>query len=379
MKRLNLYLLTTIACTFGLSAQNLFTNESDLVVINAAVPFVVQGNATNNGTIFNEGDLRLSGDWSNSGDYRSVSGTFILNGSNQVFDPGSSEYNHLGINSSGLVIINDLNIGNSLELINGVVSVASGSRILLTENASLIGGNENAYIDGALFTTTTGDFTFPVGTEFEYLPITLTNILSSDSVGIAAFSSQLEATLPLELDSISPSRYWQVFGNDSVLAQGITLPLMNNTFIENEDEAVIAFAQQPEELLSISGSPVIDGSLAAGSIATTWSILAGFYVVADQSIIGPPISVINVVTSLQDGKHDFLRIENIEFYEGNLVEIFDRQGAKVFEMKGYNNTDRVFRGSANVGSRGVLRTGNYYYTIKLTSSKRESGFVYIKN
>lgn len=361
------------------NAQNLLTNSDGLLAIGQGIPLTVQGGVFNSGTILNEGDLRLSGDWSNSGVYSSVSGTFTLAGQNQIFDPGSSTYEHLVINSSGVVITNDLTISNSMELIDGIVSVVSGSKILLEQTASLSGGNENAYIDGALFTTTTGDFTFPVGTEFEYLSLTLTNIQSDDSVGVQAFSSQLEATLPLELDAYSPNRYWQIIGSESFNAEGLTLPLSNETFVENIDEAVIAFTQQTQEALSIIGTSSSNGDLLTGTISTVGSIHPGYYLIADQSVVGPPITVINVVTPLQDGKHDFLRIENIEFYEDNLVEIFDRQGVKIFEMKGYNNTDRVFRGAANKGSRGTLQTGNYYYTIKLTSSKRESGFVYVKN
>ncbi len=379
MKRFSLTLLLATLLSIEMSAQSLLTNQNALMSIGTNVPFVVEGSVTNSGSILNEGDLRLSGDWSSDGDYSSVSGTFTLNGDNQLFTPGSSVYHHVAINSSGVVIMSDLSISNSLELTNGIVSVVTDSKILLREDATIIGGSETAYIDGALFTTTTGNFTFPVGTEFEYIPITLTNIQSSDSVGVRATSSQLDVSTSREIDAYSPNRYWQIWGGESFNAESITLPIFNESFIESLEEAVIAFTQQVEDPLSIFGVPTTDGSLSSGSISSAGRIASGYYLLADQSVTGPPITVINVVTSMQDGKHDFLRIENIEFYEENLVEIFDRQGVKVFEMSGYNNTDRVFRGNANIGSRSELVTGNYYYTVKLTSSKRESGFVYIKN
>lgn len=379
MKRFSILLLLALASSLELHAQDLLTNESSLVVINPGVPFVVEGSATNRGLILNEGALRLSGDWNNSGDYRSSSGTFTLVGNNQIFDPGVSTYSHLVINSSGMVVTNDLAITTLLELVNGIVSVTTDAKILLQDNASISGGDENAYIDGALFTTSSGDFTFPVGTESEYLPVTLNNIQLSDSVGVLAFSAPLNAAISGELDAYSSNRYWEIRGSDSFASERITLPLFNENFIENSEEAVIAFSTIDEGLVSVLGLPTLEGSPASGFLSTSANILPGYYVIADQSQVGPPITVINVVTTLQDGKHDFLRIENIEFYEDNLVEVFDRQGVKVFEMKGYNNTDRVFRGNSNVGSRGVLPTGSYYYTIKLTSSKREAGFVYLKN
>lgn len=379
MKRFSTILLITIAISLELGAQDLFTNENSLVVINADVPFAVEGNASNSGLILNEGELRLSGDWSNDGDYRSVSGTFTLIGENQIFDPGASSYNQLSINSTGIVITSDLSISNSIELVNGIVSLTSESKILLLEGASITGGNENTYIDGTLFTTTLGNFTFPVGTETEYLPVSLSNIQMNDSVGVRAYSLPLSANLSSEIDAFSQDRYWQIFGSSVFTADAITLPISDENFIVAEDEAGIAFTNDIDGTLSLLGISSIDGTLESGFISSSVNILAGYYVLADQSVVGPPITVINVVTSLQDGKHDFLRIENIEFYEDNLVEIFDRQGVKIFEMKGYNNTDRVFRGSSNVGSRGVLQTGSYYYTVKLTSSKREAGFIYVKN
>jgi gliding motility-associated-like protein len=379
MKRFSTILFICLTCLFKLEAQNLLTNNNSLVVINANVPFTVEGGVSNSGLIHNEGALRLFGDWANSGDYSSVSGTFSLLGENQIFEPGEPTYNNLSINSGGVAITNDLHISESLELINGIVSLVPGSKILMLSDAFISGGNENSYIDGALFTARTGTFTFPVGTEFEYLPVTLTNIHHVDSVGVQAFGSTIEATIPSELDAFSTDKYWQIIGGGSFSSKGVTFPISNESFLENIDEAVVAYTREDGSLLKVLGVPIINGTEEAGSITLSSLIFPGNYVLADKSVGGPPISVVNVVTSLQDGKHDFLRIENIEFYEGNLVEIFDRNGVKVFEMERYNNTDRVFRGSANVGSRGVLQTGSYYYTIKLTSSKREAGFIYVKN
>ncbi|MEP1034677.1 gliding motility-associated C-terminal domain-containing protein [Ekhidna sp.] len=379
MKRFKILLLLIMACFFKLSAQNLLTNDNSLVVVNTGVPFTIEGDLSNSGIIRNEGAMRLHGNWANSGDYSSVSGSFYLIGQNQLFAPGESTYSQLSVKSGGVVILSDLHITESLELIDGIVSIVAGSKVLLQSNARISGGDVNSYIDGSLFTTTQGDFTFTIGTEAEYLPVTLKNIRTTDSVGVKAFNSSLNASISSELDAFSETRYWEVMGGSSFEAQSIGLPLLNESFIESEDEAVIAFTTIDDQILNVLGIPEIVGSLESGTINTPGNILAGYYVLGDQSMIGPPITVINVVTSLQDGKHDFLRIDNIEFYENNLVEIFDRQGVKVFEMTRYNNSDRVFKGSANVGSRGVLQTGNYYYTVKLTNSKRESGFVYIKN
>ncbi|MGM0581504.1 MAG: IPT/TIG domain-containing protein, partial [Bacteroidota bacterium] len=89
------------------------------------------------------------------------------------------------------------------------------------------------------------------------------------------------------------------------------------------------------------------------------------------------IKVFNVVTPNGDGKHDFLKIENITEYPNNIVSIFNRWGDKVFEIKNYDNSRRIFKGISDKGKE--LLTGNYYYVIdKGNREKRISGFLIIK-
>ena len=131
MKRFSTTLLICLTGLFKLEAQSLLSNNNSLVVINADVPITVEGGVSNSGLIHNEGALRLFGDWANSGDYSSVSGTFSLIGENQIFAPGESTYHQLTINSGGIAITDDLKISGSLELIDGIVSITSGSKILM--------------------------------------------------------------------------------------------------------------------------------------------------------------------------------------------------------------------------------------------------------
>lgn len=70
----------------------------------------------------------------------------------------------------------------------------------------------------------------------------------------------------------------------------------------------------------------------------------------------PPIKVFNAVSPNGDGFHDFLEIENIEFYPNNIVIILNRWGAEISRYQGYNNKDIIFN-DAN------LPTGIYFYHI----------------
>ncbi len=360
-------------------SQALLTNANGLLSIDEGVSFTISGNLSNSGTIFNEGAMRLYGDWTNGGDYNSVSGTLSILRMSTI-DNGSSQFSNLVIDTpEGVLATSDLSITQSLTLSNGQLILADNVSIGIKERAIINGGDQSSYINGTLYLSPSEIMNFPIGTDTEYLPVTLENVNADTLVGVRVYGEELTVALSKEIAATSPNRYWRLIGDDTFISERIQLPLANETFIEDEDLVVIGFATDSTSNLEALGNGEFVGSLISGSIATVGNIMAGYYAIASEAITGPPITVINVVTTLQDGKHDFLRIENIDFYENNLVEIYDRAGVKVFEMNGYDNADKVFRGVANVAARGELATGSYYYTIQLTGSKRESGFIYIKS
>ncbi|WP_157943738.1 MULTISPECIES: Ig-like domain-containing protein [Arenibacter] len=78
------------------------------------------------------------------------------------------------------------------------------------------------------------------------------------------------------------------------------------------------------------------------------------------------------------------KINFIELFPENTVEIYNRWGVKVSEIKGYNNNSNAFRGTSN--GRATLRAneelpvGVYFYIIKYVANgdgKTMSGYLYI--
>ncbi|WP_109851820.1 gliding motility-associated C-terminal domain-containing protein [Aquimarina sp. AU58] len=85
-----------------------------------------------------------------------------------------------------------------------------------------------------------------------------------------------------------------------------------------------------------------------------------------------------------DGINEYWEIHNIENYPNNKVSIYNRWGDIVFEVEGYNNTSRVFRGIAN-RKRSLggdkLPEGTYFFNIKIEGShnlKKQTGFLVLK-
>ncbi|CAM1369582.1 protein of unknown function [Tenacibaculum soleae] len=65
-----------------------------------------------------------------------------------------------------------------------------------------------------------------------------------------------------------------------------------------------------------------------------------------------------------DGINEYWEIKEIEQYPKNVVSIYNRWGDMVFEIIGYDNNLRVFRGEANkkkVLGAGALPSGTYFF------------------
>ena len=85
--------------------------------------------------------------------------------------------------------------------------------------------------------------------------------------------------------------------------------------------------------------------------------------------------MLNLLSPNQDGKNDFLFIENIEAYPESLVIIYDRWGTKVYEVSGYKNSmEESFRGFGNLRNKNELTEGTYYFVIRSEGEKLTSGF-----
>ena len=96
----------------------------------------------------------------------------------------------------------------------------------------------------------------------------------------------------------------------------------------------------------------------------------------------------NLLTLNDNSLNDNLKIENIENFPINQIEIYNRFGEIVWKTEYYNNDSNTFKGRANVS--GVyqkdsdLPTGTYYFLLKYYDSYRGKytdlkSFLYINN
>ncbi len=89
--------------------------------------------------------------------------------------------------------------------------------------------------------------------------------------------------------------------------------------------------------------------------------------ILDIEVVGA-LEIFNGLSPNGDGINDIFLLKYIDVVEGaakNKVNIFNRWGDLVFDVKDYNNTDRVFKGESNSGRE--LPSGTYFYTIEFES------------
>jgi gliding motility-associated-like protein len=96
--------------------------------------------------------------------------------------------------------------------------------------------------------------------------------------------------------------------------------------------------------------------------------------------------IYNNVSANGDGVNDYLFIDGIGNYPDNTVEIYNRWGVLVYEIDGYNNNDKSFRGMSDgrvtVNRDDTLPEGTYYYILRYVKpsnneTKEKSGYLYI--
>lgn len=343
----------------------------------------IDGNLTNKGTLTNGGELRISGSWMNLGNYTSEGGEVVFaSDEDQVINHNDQDFDHFILAGGGnKILMESVTINGTLEFESGKLVVEDGSRIVLGPDVILNGTSEESYIIGEVHRQGVGELFYPIGDETNYLPVTLKNVQGDNPmIGIRTFSEQSEQGVGGSLESISNLRYWELLTDNTYQGSNIVLPIVNEGILADEEEATIAQATSDVAKFYDIGRETVTGSVESGFVESAGLALGRYYVIGKSSTDEtlPPIRVINVVTPIQDGKHDFLRIENVELYENNKVEIYNRVGELVFQMENYDNQDRVFRGNGNVINNQELITGNYFYSISLGKNNVTTGYIFLK-
>jgi len=380
------YLIFLILIISHISMAQGLINQGAVISINNGAILSIQGDATNNGTIINNGNFLVSGFWVNNQTYEPGTGDFTLNSSgDQIVNHNAQSFTRLVINGGGnKFFLADLEIIESLDLTNGHLISQNGARIYVAENAIVREGTNQAHVVGPFYQRGNGDKLFPVGNGSLYLPLLLAGVENNtDAIGVLLFEPNPVNQNNESITAINTSRAWSIdlstSNNSTALVE---LPLVNDSFITDINEALVAFAAQGENRYLSLGNAASSGNPLAGFVRSAQRVNnSGFVSTAyfsSEEFTPPTPEVYNVVTPNGDDKHDFLKILHIEYYPQNTVHIFNRWGDELFTLQGYNNADKIFSGKANIKHKNDLPEGTYYYVIDDGLGKKYSGFFLLK-
>ena len=210
-----------IFAVFGimLIAAPLFAQVS--VVVNAGNSVVVTGDV----------EIVVDGDWQNDGTLAADAGTVTFNGnSDQTISnaAGESFYN-LNVNktSGELVLANNVTVKNTLTMESGDIDPGANTLALgeaaegnLIYTDGKVNGSFSRYID-----TNTGSRLFPIGTDTDYRPVTVTYTTAPSSPGTITVShddagSDADIVPPLDDSGYSVDRHSGMFW--TLAASGIS-------------------------------------------------------------------------------------------------------------------------------------------------------------
>jgi len=370
----------------GVGFSQSLTNNGMTISVKSNTIFSVGENATNNGTIINNGSFLIAGAWVNNGIYDAGTGDFTLNSpGDQIVNHNAQSFERLIIRGGGNKIFQaDITINDDITLQDGVLMSTNGARLFISENAQITGGSSSSYIAGPLYMSIQENAFFPIGTTNTYLPVSLSNIDGTNAIlGFEAISPNPVTTFD-GADEISSDYAWQMTVESGTYNNAIiTLPVVNQTFVENMEGVLVMQASSLSDSYVSLGQSNNSGDNISGEVTSESTATGAFFTIgylADEEGDGAleAISVVNAITpATQDGKHDFLKIENIEQHPNNKVSIYNRWGDLVYEVGGYNNNDVIFTGETNVGNRRNLDNGTYFYAIE-AGGEVKSGFFVIR-
>ena len=375
------FLMMIAGCLSGYS-QGLY-NDGSLISVSAQTIFKLPDSLVNNGTLINNGELIISGAWINKGTYTAGEGEINFdNNLTQVINHNDQSIGKLVISGGGKKhFLANITIQSELRLENGILESGNGAKIIMNQGVTVIGASDNSHILGAVEHSGLGDWLFPTGNGTVYLPVNVTNVtdpVASATLSLNELTSGQALSGDPDLAALSTKRYWQLALTGNLNTSKINLPLSGeDELTSNNEMLVVAGSNTGSGPYSSLGKSEFTGTLSSGSLTSDQAPAFSFFTVA--SLTGETgIEVFNAVSPNGDTQNDYMRIRNIELYPGNHVLIYNRWGDKVFEMSGYDNDEKSFKGESNVTGK-KLPGGTYFYSIDLKDgSGRKTGFVALK-
>ncbi|WDF66362.1 gliding motility-associated C-terminal domain-containing protein [Flavobacterium sp. KACC 22763] len=410
------FLLLTglLACQEG-HAQ--FYNEGDVKVdSNTTLSVYEDYDNTALGSFINDGNVYIFKNWNNDGivsfSGSTSKGTTFFNGLDGQFIEGTkqSDFQNIQFDNSfeaaPFYLGTKISVSDKAEFKQGIVDAVTlpGALVIFNENGRHEKAGDQSFVDGKVQKIGKKQFQFPVGAGKFFRPseheAAGDNIYTTQYFHKGAnddyqhsYDDRDESIL-----KINPEEYWEVRqdkGADKIIlsltldydttpADYYNLPPNTKLAIVRWDETKKLWVNENGKLSQpISGEAYshLLTSQVSGYGLFTMAIVKDTGTIEDDGLI-----VYNAVSPNGDGLNDTFHIKGLDNFPDNTLEIYNRWGVKVYDAKGYNESDRMFAGysdgRATINRGEKLPTGTYFYILKYNNGKQvreKAGYLYINN
>ncbi|WP_036156100.1 gliding motility-associated C-terminal domain-containing protein [Maribacter forsetii] len=268
------------------------------------------------------------------------------------------------------------------------------------DNSFYSGENDFSKIEGYAAITNQQNFGFPVGDVQFLRPL----IINSESVNLfakcayyyenpnnppAPLGSFNTNATDLDVNLVNTFEFWRLEGSVPTTA---TLSWNERSTVasltDNVDEVIpVGFSKASQQWVNLVGSIPV-GTVTEGFVTSESFIPDDYEAITLGSSKSPfePLArdvlfIDNFYVSVNgDGVNDNFYIEELEEYDSNFLQIYDRYGLKVFEKTDYVDDFVGFSNQDNVpfGEAEGLPTGVYFYTIYIPEDDLNyQGFLYL--
>lgn len=400
--------IVLIVVQLSLVAYGQTVNTGELYV-NTGTQFSVVDAFENTSTasFINDGDTYLYNKFTNSGmvDYLLGGFTrFVGNEQQQVVNNSDSYlYNLVLNNTSGLeqaiLLEGSATVERNIDFTEGIINTKINDATLVLQNSGVATNTSDfSFVDGYITKNGDNSFVFPVGDAGYYRFMSISAPDNANASFRAKYEYQ-DASNPFNFDFkigniflLNTQEYWQIENMGDAEQVVVTLSWDETTttptdVVINPEEELIRMARwdfNQGAWVEVLGSTIDVANRTISALETIEGTAVYTLARANGGIILPGGGVIwNAVSPNNDGKNDYLRIDNINALTNNRVEIFNRWGTKLFETSNYDSNGNVFRGYSKNGSK-LLPSGTYFYVLTYdynnngtTESVEKAGYFYL--
>lgn len=352
--------------------SQVFNIEDQTVYVGPDVILSIKGDILNNGTLENQGEIVITGNWDNKRQYLAHEGTIVLSGENQIFNHNGGDIYELVIEGGGeKQFISDAAISGRLLLEEGIVTPSSEVKLLAKSSASVSEGYAGSYINGTFYHQGAGEKVFPIGTNGHYNPVTL-QLNGNPIVGFGVFEPNEDPYFSLELRAVSTMKYWEQHLVSGHIGEGssITLPMSIEHDEATVEEIVIAAASLEEGTYKPLQTQHQTGFVNSGFITSKLTAEKQIFALGltaerpeERALFVP--NAFAPLSPKANSEDNRIKVYGKEISnEGFMFRIYNRWGELVYESFSYEEASTVGWDGINRNTGRAELMGSYKYILK---------------